>query len=165
MHGGLFEQSLSIMLKLIRKIWIAPLHRFCLFFLARGLSSTVNFTFNAIGQQWQPCWMRIMWAMHGNVRCFSTVADHRGKVWFPFWNEMFLLYENVIPCYKWGWWKFDNLQVSFAKSPPMQSRNVIRRKDWVWFPIKIFSKQVSHKIAVAGVESFVPQSAGGIYIY
>lgn len=48
-----------------------------------------------------------------------------------FRNEMFLLRESVIPPLQMGLVKKkkrDNLQVSFAKSPPVRSWNVIRQK-------------------------------------
>lgn len=57
---------------------------------------------------------------------------------------------------------FDNLQVSFEESPPVQSKNILQ-KEWVWFPIKNIFRVAGHKIAGASVESL--QFAGGIYIY
>lgn len=73
-------------------VWVKSFHRarayyrdldctsLCLFLLARGLSSTVDFTFNAMGRRWQPCWMRIAREMHREfVGYFSAADDRRGK--------------------------------------------------------------------------------------
>lgn len=68
---------------------------------------------------------------------------------------------------KYSGGKSDNLKDSFAKSPPVQSMNIQqeKKKTSVISNKKIFSAQAAIKIAVASVESFVPQFAGGIYIY
>lgn len=67
---------------------------------------------------------------------------------------------------KYSGGKSDNLKDSFAKSPPVQSMNIQQeKKTSVISNKKIFSAQAAIKIAVASVESFVPQFAGGIYIY
>lgn len=67
---------------------------------------------------------------------------------------------------KYSGGKSDNLKDSFAKSPPVQSMNIQQeKKKRVISNKKIFSAQAAIKIAVASVESFVPQFAGGIYIY
>lgn len=60
----------------------------------------------------------------------------------------------------------ENLRLSFVKSPPAQSWNVLQQKDCVFFPpSKYLLKQVRQKIALADIKSFVPEFAGGICIH